>query len=331
MRWAIIGAKGSDTLEFHLQNSLLHSGHEVKIFDLSFVMDRGMTIHYWLRRISEKYDETSAKKLAHQILAYDPDVVLGTYRIIHPHTIEIIKKARPSIITIHMNPDHLANLEQQQIIASSYDHLFTKDPYVHRFLREKAKLNAHYLPEAFNPRFHKSEVLDKKKAEQEDDTDILIFGNLYPYRVRFIEQIVEAGFKVRLFGVEGPYFPDKLRRYFNDHLILGEDKAKKIMSAKIVLNNFHYAEIEGVNCKYFEINGMGGFQICDFKNILEEYSPVHPFRYSFNSTDQAIELLHHYLNQPQERHEIAELNRNHFLANHTYENRIKSIIDIIKT
>jgi spore maturation protein CgeB len=104
----------------------------------------------------------------------------------------------------------------------------------------------------------------------------------------------------------------------------------KIWESKIVLNNFHYAEIEGVNCKYFEINGIGGFQLCDFKESLTEYSPVDPCKYSFSSAREAMDLITHYLNNTNERLEIAEQQRKYFLLHHTYEHRINELIRVIK-
>ncbi len=330
MRWAIIGARGNDTLEFHLKDSLTFLGHEAEIFDISYPGHFAKNAQYWLRRISDKFDEATAKNLAAKVLAYKPDIVVGTYRYIHPLTIELIKSANPAIKIIHVNPDALVNLEQQQVMASAYDFLFMKDPYMVSFMRDKAGLPAYYLPEAFNPRVHKAPTRDRKELEDVERIDILVFGNLYPYRVRVIEQLLKAGLNVTLFGVEGPFFPSRIRSHFYNKVILGQDKSEKIWGSKIVLNNFHYSEIEGVNCKYFEINGIGGFQICDYKKILEEYSPVLPESYSFRTADEAIELIRYYLKNEEERHKIAEKQYLYFQENHTYEKRIESILSIIK-
>jgi spore maturation protein CgeB len=329
MRFAILGSTDFDSIEFHLQDSLRFLGHEVKTFDLSFAFGKGKAIYYWLKRFSEKYDIRKGKQLAHDVLEYKPDVVIGVYRIIHPVTINLIKEKAPSIPLIHINPDALVTLEQQQIMASGYDHYFTKDPYMVWFMKDMAGLNAHYLPEAFNPRFHTPLVDDRVKLESEVDMDVLVFGNMYPYRTRIIEQVRNAGINVSVYGMRNLYFPEKLNDIFRDHKIVGREKAQKIVGARINLNCFHYSEIESVNVKYFEINGIGGFQLCDYKPVLKEYSPIDPARYSFTSTRQAIDLLRYYLAKPLERHEIAEMQRKHFLEHHTYENRMSYILDII--
>lgn len=313
-----------------MSDSLRFLGHEVKVFDIHFAFGKGHTLYYIMKRFSERYDQMKAQQLAHQVLKYEPDVVIGVYRIIHPRTIEIIKQKSPETIVIHVNPDALVNLQQQQIFAFPYDHYFTKDPYMQHFMKHMAGLNAHCLPEAFNPRYYKTTGADRNQLEKEENIDVLIFGNMYPYRARIVDQIRQAGLKVSLYGARSRYFPTDLEFVFNDRAIYGVEKSKKIIGAKVVLNCFHYSEIEGVNVKYFEINGIGGFQVCDFKPTLKEYSPVDPIQYSYQDTQQAIELIRYYLDRPNERHQIAETQREYFLKHHTYENRMNTIMNVIK-
>ncbi len=329
MRWAIIGASGPDTFEFHLQDTLQHMGHEVRLFDLTLGAYKGRLIHYWVRRISEAYDRKKARMVANSILRAEPDIVLAVYRHIHPDTIAYIKRERPDLPVIHVNQDNLTTLEQQQVLASNYDCIFTKDPYLAKTFRDKAGLNAHYLPESFNPRVHRPPAVNRREIEKELDLDVLVFGTFYPYRNRFVEGILRPGRKIRLYGSEGPFFPDRLRPYFAGHVILHEEKSRLLYGARIVLNNFFYGEIEGVNCKYFEINGIGAFQLCDFKAVLHEYSPVTPAAYSFTSLEEVNDLIAKYVDKPDLRYEIAEQQRQHFLANHTYEHRIQTILESI--
>lgn len=103
-------------------------------------------------------------------------------------------------------------------------------------------------------------------------------------------------------------------------------KKKLILNgSKIVFNNFHYAEIESVNNKFFEINGSGAFQICDYKPILNNLLPIDPKRVSFNSIDEAEKLIRYYLKMDKERWEIRDEIKDHFLKNYTYKNMIDHI------
>jgi spore maturation protein CgeB len=157
---------------------------------------------------------------------------------------------------------------------------------------------------------------------------VLIFGNMYAYRVRIIEQLLKLGIKTRIFGWPGPFMPKDIRSLVNPP-IYGAEKARKLYGARIVLNCFHYAEIESVNCKYFEIGGIGAFQLCDYKQCLDEYSPVDSRKYSFQTMDKCMELIKYYLDRPDERNVIADTHKEHFVLHHTYEHRINKILDII--
>lgn len=330
MRWAIIGAYDIDSLEFHLVDSLQFLGHEAKVFDLAIGGSKARKINYWLQRFSDSFDRNLASHIANRIVAYKPDIVVGVYRNIHPLTISIIKKNLPSVVAIHINPDQLTTLEQQQIIASSYDFYFMKDPFMLRFMRNMAGLNAHYLPEAFNPRFHISPLTSfDHQTVDSIQTDVLVFGSMYPYRSRIIEQMVGKGFSIKVFGNQSKYLTPSIAHLFQHRLILGEDKSQQILQAKIVLNCMHYAEVEGVNVKYFEINGIGGFQLCDYKSTLVEYSTISPELYSFSSASQAIDLIHYYLAKPDERNKIRLAQQKHFLSNHTYEHRVQTVLNVV--
>jgi spore maturation protein CgeB len=330
MRWAIVGSYNLDSLEYHLYDTLTHMGHEATCFDQYLIGKSGKSLRYWVGRVSPRYDESSTLTLADQILAYEPDIVMVVYRHLHPVLIERIKEKRPNIITIHINPDHIATLEQQQIIAAPFDFYFTKEPFMQRFMKEKAGLNAYYLPESFNTRLHNPPEVDRSALERELDIDVLVFGNLYPYRTRMIEELVRHNIRTTIFGAAGRYFSTSLRPFFQNRMITGADKARHVLGARIVFNSFHFAEIEAANCKYFEIGGIGGFQICDYTVGLHEYSPLDPSMYSFKSISGAIELIHTYLHDQDRRYRMADIQREHFLAHHTYEHRIAAILKIIE-
>jgi spore maturation protein CgeB len=81
--------------------------------------------------------------------------------------------------------------------------------------------------------------------------------------------------------------------------------------------------------KFFEINGIGGFQLCDYKKALEEYSPIDPEKYSFKTIDEAIEKMKYYLEKPNERYEIAKIQCEYFHTHHTYEIRLTELLNLI--
>lgn len=330
MKIAIIGSSGFDTLEYHFSDAFRRQNHDVSILDLTSVIPFKYSINYHAIKYLKWYDEYIFKQLARKVVELKPDLVIGTYRFINPICIKIIRKEMPGVPIIQINPDALTTFEHQQVFASPYDFFFTKDPYIVSFMKEKMKLNAVYLPEAFNPKVHIKPTLNRTELEERTDIDVLTFGHIYPYRTKMIKRLISAGIKVSLFGKRDKRFAcPEVDQYFRNEWITGEVKSNLLYGSKIVFNNLHYAEIESVNCKFFEISGIGAFQICDYRPIISEYSKVDSSKFTFKTIDEAIELIKHYLDKPALRHEIAQDQYEHFMAHHTYDHRVKQIMDTV--
>lgn len=330
MEVVIIGSRGFDTLEYNLADSFRFLGHNVTIFDLDDVVPLKYVINYHAIKYLPKFDEFIFNKLAKKVIAKKPDLVVGTYRFINPKCIELIKKSLSGIPIIHVNPDALTTFERQQIFASPYDFYFSKDPYIINFMREKMDLNAYYLPEAFNPRIHKKPDCDRTEIENKINIDVLVFGFLYPYRINMIKKIINAGVDVAVFGKSDKRFSKtEVDKYFRNEWITGNRKSELLFGSKIVFNNFHYAEIDSVNCKFFEIGGIGAFQICDYRSTVDQYSKVDSSKFTFKSINEAIDLIKYYIDKPLLRYDIANQQYAHFMQNHTYEHRVKKILEIV--
>ena len=135
------------------------------------------------------------------------------------------------------------------------------------------------------------------------------------------------GIHLSLFGNKGAYFSSELDDCFQGKYIVGEEKARILYGAKIVFNNLHYAEIESVNNKFFEINGSGAFQLCDYRPILKDLLPVDPELVSFRTINDAVEKINYYLDHPQERYDLSNLIYNHFVEHYSYDSLVKYVLD----
>lgn len=330
MKIALLGSKDFDSLEFHIADALTYMGHTLFHIDIKDVVSIPYRYNYWGQKLFPKYDKYIFDKIARRIIDAKPDLVIATYRFIHPECIKAIKKALPNTPAIHINPDQLTTLEYQQIFASPYDAYFTKDPFMVDFMKNKMGLNTHYLPEALNPRVHKPVGKERTLLEQEVGIDVVTFGTMYPYRANMVGKLIDAGIKVDLFGVPDKRFPtEAVSKNFRNEHITGLRKAEVLQGAKVVFNNFHYAEIGSANVKYFEIYGVGGFQICDYKPVLAEYSAIDVEKYTYKSIGEAIEKINYYLKTPDERYRIAQTQMEHFHKHHTYEKRLQEVLEKI--
>ena len=330
MKVALLGSKDFDSLEYHLHDALKHMGHEVFHIDISDVIKIPYRYNYWASKLFPKYDLSVFKKIAEKIIEQQPEFVICTYRFIHPECIKLIKNNLKEVPVVHVNPDAITTFERQQIFVSPYDAYFTKDPFIVDFMKNKMQLNAFYLPEACNQRVHKSPVgVNRFQLENEIAIDVVAFGTMYPYRSKMVEKLIDAGVNVTLFGTPDKRFPNpKIVSNFKNEFITGERKANVLFGSKIVFNNFHYAEIESANAKFFEIAGIGGFQICDYKPVLEEYSAINVEDFAFKNIGEAIDKVKFYLDKPELRHDLALKQQAHFLEHHTYEKRVEQIFKL---
>jgi spore maturation protein CgeB len=325
MKVAIIGSNNFDSLEFHLKDELDTQNHNCEIFNYTTVVSKRLDAGISL--VSAEFVVRRNKKLLDRVVSFQPDLVIGVYRHIHPLVIKGIKDQ--GIRIIHVNPDQITTLQNQQLFVEPYDLYFSKDPYMVRFMRDKLRLNTMQYSEAFNPRYHIRPQMDSLELEHQVNIDVLCFGNLYPYRNRMIKLLTEEGAKFTLYGVKAKFFDEALASNFKNKGIYGAEKSKILNGSKICFNNFHYAEIESVNNKFFEISGSGAFQICDYKPILHELLPIDPKLISFVNLEGANRLIKTYLNEPEQRFEIRDRIMTHFLHNYTYKHLVQFILNEI--
>lgn len=329
MNVVIVGSRLINSLEWQLYDSFRALGHDASLLDVADGLPVSSKINYWMSRFVELYDRAISRTIADKIIRLRPDLVVIVYRHLHPMLVEYLKKRLPSVLVVQMNPDPLSNLEKQQIIAADFDYYFSKEPYIVDTLRHKAGLNAHYLPEGFNHRLHQKPPVEKAVAEWLTGIDVLVFGNLYAYRARMIEQLMRAGVKVTVYGIQGPYLRPEINSVCQQRYLGGLEKSRLMYGAKIVFNNFHYAEISSVNQKYFEINGIGAFQLCDYKATIEAHTGVPAEQVTYRTIDDAIDKIRYYLARPAIRYALAAQQYTHFQQHHTFDQRVQQLLQTI--
>ena len=102
-------------------------------------------------------------------------------------------------------------------------------------MKNKMGLNSFHYNEAFNPRFHSKISSDFISLENEIGIDVLSFGNLYPYRNRMLEFLIDNNINLKIFGNKAKYYPSSLMSAFQNRGLYGEEKSKYLNGSKIVL------------------------------------------------------------------------------------------------
>lgn len=126
-------------------------------------------------------------------------------------------------------------------------------------------------------------------------------------------------------GREGP--PAGLRRH---PALWGIDLYRKMAETDIVLNcHLDAAGPYANNLRLYEATGVGSFLLTDWKFNLHGLFEIGTEVAAYRDADDAVRLLQHYREHPEERRAIAEAGQRRTLRDHTYEHRAAELIDML--
>lgn len=74
---------------------------------------------------------------------------------------------------------------------------------------------------------------------------------------------------------------------------------------------------------------VGGFQLSDYINGMEEHFEIGKEIVVFESPQHFRELAEYYLKHESERKAIAEFGHNRAVGDHTYEQRLKKVFQVL--
>jgi len=279
----------------------------------------------FLERTFPSTERRHQRGVIRAIGAFQPDLVVITHGNFAPeiiHEMRLVCKAK----LVAWYTDHLANLGRQYLLASDLDAWFFKDHYMVEKFRARLGLNAHYLPEACQPIWHRRVQLSEADRRKYG-CDLCTASNMYYYRARMLE--VFEGYDLKIWGLNYPrYLVSGLRAHYPGIYVAKGEKAKAFNAAKIVLNTMHYAEIEGVNQRLFEATGCGAFVITDWNPALAELFEPECEVVTFRTRAELKQKVDYYLAHPEERREIADRGYARAHRDHTFEKRLGRMLEI---
>ncbi|NQX98882.1 MAG: glycosyltransferase [Flavobacteriales bacterium] len=215
--------------------------------------------------------------------------------------------------------------------VAGYDYLFFVDQYLVQKLKEEFLLNTYFLPQCFNPTYHKVEALTKTDQELYG-CDVANVGNLYPSRIALYKHLTKYHFK--MWGAKPSLWLNvpEIKKIITGIVVFQREKAKAFGATKIVLNNLHPAVINGINKRAFEIAGCGGFQIITHSAVVAKLFEVEKEIVTYTGYNDLITKLDYYLDPENEaeRKQIAKAGYQRAINEHTYEHRLKTLLHICK-
>ncbi len=229
---------------------------------------------------------------------------------IPPQAIE--KFPKPTVLwygeLIHPSEDRADEISVQKakelgFNVKSYDWVFHLDGLGLETIRKLGGKNVHCLPSAFSP--HANRKLGVEKA-----FEVGFAGNLSSHRKEMIDFLKENKIDITYKWVFGNEFNMFINR------------------CKIFLN-IHFTELLNTETRIFEVLGSGTFCLTERLSRPEMFEQGKHL-VSFENKNDLLEKIRYYLENQEEREQIAQAGMELALARHTYLNRARELLEKVK-
>jgi spore maturation protein CgeB len=284
-----------------------------------------------------------AKEMRVQAEQFRPDavVVMNGLHVFPPDHLEQIDGIRnmgiPAVIWFVDDP-YVTDLTVK--IAPHYDYVFTHERSCLPLYQSIGCAHVYHLPLAAHFGLFKP-----MPVPREYRSDICFIGIAFWNRVQLFDEIA-------------PYLQDKkvliggslwermthypmLQRFVHDGWIEVPETVKYYNGAKIVINLHRTTEAgkdnlnginwaaESINPRTFEMAACGTLQLTDLRGELPEHYSIGSEIAVFQNAEQLIQQIDYYLTHDRERLEVAARGYRRTKNDHTFENRIRKLLDII--
>jgi spore maturation protein CgeB len=334
VRIAILGQETASSMEADIAAALRQLGHDVSVRHPGFVplhtriprrpaaaLER-LLCDLDLMRSGHPYTRLEGPLLRWLSRERPDALVVVTLPLLSPKVAADLKRAL-GMRLVGWYPDAVVNLAQHDFVLAPYDLIYLKDPFmVRRFGEFLCDDRVRHLPEAFDGC---APAVDPTPEELEPyRCDVMLWGNLYPYRVRFLQAL--KGFRVRLYGPR-----PRARRWLLSEVehsgidVRGRQKALASLGAAVCLNPCHFGEVEGANKRLWELAGLGGFQLTNVPAASSYFDPETEVA-TFSDVADLRQKLTFFLGQPERRSRMAAAARAKALANHTWVHRARVVV-----
>lgn len=260
------------------------------------------------------------QRLVRRALAFGCNVVISVDARLLIETVRALRAGGARVAMWY--PDAVANLGRQLMLACPYDAIYFKDPCLVSRLNALLDLPIRYLPEACNPIWHRppDEVAPRRY--------VAVVGNLYPSRVGLLNRLLRDQIPLVLYGSGFPRWLKDLptARVVVRAPVFGSAKARVFREAAAVLNNLHPGEMASVNARLFEATGSGGVVLCEHRSALDSLFTPETEVLVFRTYRDLIERIEWVLSDPMDARSIGDAASRRAHAEHTYEHRIRVIL-----
>jgi spore maturation protein CgeB len=225
-------------------------------------------------------------------------------------------------------------------LAPHYEYVFTHELAALSYYQEAGASQVYYLPLAVHEGLFRPMPVSRQYM-----SDVCFIGTGFPNRIALFNQLVPylAHKKVVIVGALWHHL--KQYRLLSNSIIKGwmpaEETAKYYNGASIVIN-CHRSPIDpvynrnsrempaySINPRTYEISACGTLQLTDIRqDLFSLYTPEEDL-ITYETADELIEKIENYLQDEEERRNIALQGLKRTMQEHTFATRIRRMMQII--
>ena len=278
---------------------------------------RGHVAKRWEIPTRFLYNET-----LRDLKVFDPDLVLTLLPRTSKIEVDLWREAVPAAKIALWSPDTAPYFGDQRAFVAGLDRLYTKDPYLVDRLHAGGMGEARYLAEAAP-----DDCVDwaARQPDPERESWLAMVGNIYPSRVRFLQDL-GGRTELKIFGrVTAQELPADLKKMFTGQYLWQEEKYQVFRDARCVVNNLHYAEYGSVNYRLFEAAGAGAVVATDDVPQVVRYLDPGTEVITFSSAEDLANQLDEM--SPEELNRVGQAAQQRVVKDHRMEFRTQEMLE----
>ncbi len=330
---------GSLPIGRYCATALAGLGHQVEVFEApefhaAYQALKGLKVTTdRLQYLENSYLQVVSQAILAKVETFEPDLVLALAQA--PLSIQALKRLRKDgVVTAMWFVEDFRLFTYWQAFAPFYDifAVIQKDDFF-TALQQVGVNDVVYLPLAAQPNLHQQ--LELSAVDQRVfGSDVSFMGAGYANRRMAFRDLVHYEFK--LWGTD--WDGDAVLAPFvqmGGKRISSEDCVRIFNATKININLHSSVQAKDlvsggdfVNPRTFEVAACGAFQLVDRRSLLPELFAPDELAV-FDSMAQLRQLIDHYLAHPEERQAMAQRAKARVLAEHTYEARMRTLLDFV--
>ena len=332
-RLLIVGNPETTHVGHHLYHAARQEGFRVELCDTRAAFDSSWTViqlNWRLRGHRPPRLRAFGRRVVEACRRFEPKWLLATGLVpLDARTLQQVKQL--GIVCLNYltddpwNPRHHAKWFLRAVVL--YDTVFSPRRSNLRDLAHLGCCDVAYLPFAYSPEIHFSELLTGREERQAFDCDVLFFGGADSDRLPYITSLLRSGFKVHLYGGYWERFSETRAhaRGHADPMTL----RKAVSGARVTLCLVRRGNRDGLVMRTFEAPAMGACMLVEdtpeHREILgqDRESVVY-----FCSVDEMLDGVHWLLSSESERRRLAVAAQAIIVGNpNTYRDRLLTMLD----